>query len=215
MLNFLNAITMKKFFLCLTILLSVWFTNAQDTLVKPSAYRFVFQMDNRFSSLHGINITIIGGKAGVQYKKLFRLGLGSSFIVSPVDIVYVNRKTNALIENKVSFWYVSVFNDWILYKNKHWECFLTEQVGFGKPSFVREVNDAIVSDINIPLYVNEVSGQVNYKITNWIGIGAGFGYRNIWNSKSALKNTFNAPIYIGKLILYPQAVFNKSRQSRS
>ncbi|WP_428223759.1 hypothetical protein [Flavobacterium sp.] len=203
---------MKKLLFSVFVFLTFLHTqHAQESNVESKKYRFVFQMDNRFSSLRGVDISILGGKLGFQYKKLFRLGLGTSFILWPVTISYVNKKTHTVTDNKVSFWYVSVFNDWILYKNKHWECFLTEQVGFGKPSFVREVNDAVVSDVNIPLYVNEVSGQVNYKITDWIGVGTGIGYRNIWNQKAALKATFDAPIYIGKIIIYPEGLFGNSK----
>ncbi|QYS87156.1 hypothetical protein JJC03_04180 [Flavobacterium oreochromis] len=164
-------------------------------------------MDNRFSSLRGTQISILGAKIGFQYKNKLRFGLGTSFILSPVEITYINKKTHTINDNKVSFWYGSLFLDWIFYKNHKWQCFVTEQIGFGKPSFVREVNEDIVRDTNIPLYVNEISGQANYKVLKWLGVGVGFGYRNILNSKAALKTTFDAPIYIGKIIVYPENIF--------
>lgn len=135
--------------------------------------------------------------------------MGSSFIINPVYINYLNKKINKEETNKISFWYFSIFNDWMLYKNNKWECFLTEQIGYGKPSFVKEVNDDVVSDVNVDLYVNEISGQVNYKFTSWIGIGTGFGYRNLFNKKSILTTTFDAPIYIAKVIVYPEIFFKK------
>ncbi len=109
----------------------------------------------------------------------------------------------------VSFWYFSVFNDWILYKNEKWELFLTEQIGFGKPSLTRSVGDDVISDINVNLYVNELSAQVNYKIMPWLGAGAGFGYRKILNKNHLLNATFNAPIYILKVIVYPEVILRK------
>ena len=176
---------------------------------ETKKWKFAFQLDNRFSSIRKNDITIFGAKVGVQYRNLTCLGIGASFIINPVEINYINKRTKNAEENKISFWYFSVFNDWILYKNEKWECFVTEQIGFGKPNFVREVNDDIVSDVNVKLYVNEISGQVNYKIISWAGVGAGVGYRNLWNNKSVLTSTFNAPIYIVKLIIYPDSLFNK------
>jgi hypothetical protein len=80
-------------------------------------------------------------------------------------------------------------------------------LGYGKPSFLKEVNDNIVSDVNIGLLVNEISGQANYKVNAWLGTGAGFGYRNILNPNARLKTTFGAPIYILKVIIYPDGIF--------
>ncbi len=193
----------------LGLLLVVIFTSittlAQES--NPKKWKFAFQFDNRFSSIRKKDITIFGAKAGVQYKNLTRFGIGTSFILNQVSIEYFNKKLKVQEINTLNFWYISIFNDWILYKSSHWECFVTEQIGFGKPSFVKEVNDEIVNDINVGLLVNEISGQVNYKINDWIGLGAGIGYRNVLNKNSQLKNTFDAPIYIIKLIIYPEAIF--------
>jgi len=174
----------------------------------PKKWKFAFQLDNRFSSIRGKEITVFGLKVGLQYKKLTRFGVGSSFIVNPVYIDYFNKKRNTEETNKISFWYFSVFNDWILFKNNKWECFVTEQIGFGRPNFTKEINNDIVSDFNVNLYVNEISGQVNYKLTKWIGLGAGVGYRSLLNKKSVLNTTFDAPIYVAKIIIYPETFFN-------
>jgi hypothetical protein len=180
---------------------------AQENEVKK--WKFAFQFDNRFSSIRGTDITIFGAKAGLQYKNRTRFGLGASLILNPVTIEYFNKKAKANETNTIDFWYVSVFNDWILFKNDHWECFVTEQIGFGKPSFVKEVNEEIVTDLNIPIFVNELSGQVNYKFNSWSGVGAGFGYRNILNNNAKFKATLDAPIYIVKVIIYPEVFFKK------
>jgi hypothetical protein len=195
-----------KVFIFLIAFIFVATAYSQDTIQKK--WKFAFQFDNRFSSIRGTDITIFGAKMGLQYKNLTRFGVGGSLILNPVSFEYFNKKFNVNEVNKINFWYGSVFNDWILYKKHNWECFLTEQLGYGKPSFSKEVNDNIVSDVNIGLLVNEISGQANYKINSWLGAGAGFGYRNVLNSNARLKTTFDAPIYILKVIIYPDAIFN-------
>lgn len=196
---------MKKSLVFSIIFLISFSVFGQESEVKK--WKFAFQFDNRFSSIRENDITIFGTKAGLQYKNRTRFGLGVSFILNPLTIEYFNKKSKVNETNNIDFWYVSVFNDWILYKNDNWECFVTEQIGYGKPSFVREVHDEIVTDLNIPLFVNEISGQVNYKFNSWVGVGAGFGYRNILNSNAKLKNSFDAPIYIVKVIIYPEVFF--------
>ncbi len=196
---------MKKILVLLLILFSS-FVNSQEIKKK---YKFNFQLDNRYSSIRGNNIMIFGTKIGLQYRNLTRFGVGVSFIINPVDISYTNKKTQKVEDNKINFWYASIFSDWILYKNKKLECFVTEQIGYGKPNFVKEVDNEVVSNLTVPLLLNEISGQANYKITSWIGLGAGAGYRNLWNGNSNLKRTFDAPIYIVKVIIYPESFFSK------
>ena len=67
----------------------------------------------------------------------------------------------------------------------------------------------LIKKHSYPLFLNEFSGQVNYKLNNWLGAGSGFGYRNIINGNPKLKSTFNAPIYIAKIIIYPEGIFKK------
>ena len=180
---------------------------SQETIEKK--WRFAFQLDNRFSKIRGNEVTIFGAKAGLQYRKKVRFGIGTSFIINPVTISYYNKRAHAEETNVISFWYVSAFGDYIIYRSKNWECFLTEQLGFGTPSFKREINNDVVSDANVNLYVNEVSGQINYKVNHWIGLGVGVGHRDLLNKASALKATFDSPIYIAKIIIYPETFFEK------
>ena len=198
---------MNKFFIILFLVFSmVCFSQSQT-----KKYKFNFQLDNRISSIRGNTITLFGAKIGVQYKNLTRFGVGASFIVNPVEIRYVNKITKLEEVNYINFWYGSLFNDWILYKNDNWECFVSEQIGFGKPTFERVVGDEVVVDVAIPLYVNEISGQINYKMYSWLGFGAGIGYRNILNSNSKLKSALDAPIYIVKIIIYPESILKGTR----
>ena len=183
----------------------------------PQKYKFNFQLDNRLSDIGGYRITIFGGKIGVQYKNKLRFGVGASFITNPVDItgtlkVRVRKKlVTESTEDRINFWYISLFSDWILYKNERWECFITEQIGYGSPVYTSTVNNVVVKQTEIPLLVNEFSGQINYKFLPWLGAGTGFGYRNIWNGNADVKSTFNAPIFIARLIVYPEILFPKHK----
>ena len=194
---------MKTKFLIISLLLIATCFGQQ----KSEKYKFNFQLDNRFSSIRNNKIALFGAKIGLQYRNLTRFGIGVSFILNPVEISYINKKTKLEDTNTINFWYVSLFNDWLLYNNNKWQCFVTEQIGYGKPAFTHEENSEILNEISTPIFVNEISAQVNYKIIRWAGIGAGYGYRNLWNGDTRLKNTFNAPIYIIKLIIYPEEFF--------
>lgn len=192
-----------------TIFFFIIYTAIFSQEISSKKWKFAFQLDNRFSSIRNTDITIFGAKTGIQYKNLTRFGVGASFLLTPVSIQYFNKKFKVQETNTINFWYISFFNDWILYKSNHWECFVTEQIGTGNPRLTKEVNDEVVADINIGLFLNEFSGQVNYRLNNWLGAGTGFGYRNIINGNPQLKSTFNAPIYIAKIIFYPEGIFKK------
>ena len=107
---------LKKRCALISLFLLISFSNFGQELTAK--WSFVFQLDNRLSSIRNQEITVFGAKVGFQYKKLTRIGLGSSFIINPVYINYFNKKINMEETNKISFWYFSFFNDWILYKNK-------------------------------------------------------------------------------------------------
>jgi hypothetical protein len=160
--------------------------SAQDSIPK---WKFNFQFDDRISSIRNNSIVLIGAKFGYQYKKLTRIGLGTSFLLKPVEFEYINKRTSRVVTNNVDFWYFSIYNDWILYHRHHFEVFITEQVGFGKPRYIRELGDEV------------------------FGVGAGIGYRSLFNKQSLLTSTFDAPIYMAKLIVYPEGVIDLIKKS--
>jgi hypothetical protein len=197
---------MQHIKLLLLLFLASFSGYTQDT--EDKKIKFIFQLDNRFSSIQRRDVTLFGAKMGLQYKNITRFGIGISFITKPVEIDYFNKKTNQEETNIINFGYISFFDDLILFKTKKWEGFITEQICFGRPRFSKEINDEIVSDVNVRMFLNEISGQLNYKIFPWLGVGAGAGYRNLWNKSTVLKKTFDAPVYIAKVIIYPGAFFD-------
>ncbi|MEO0058900.1 MAG: hypothetical protein RLZZ312_547 [Bacteroidota bacterium] len=198
---------MKYYFLFFLMIAQI--VTCQTTEIDN--WKFVVQLDNRFSSIQKNDIFIVGGKAGFQYLERLRVGIGASLILEHVTIEYFNKQTNQDEVNTMGFWYGSVFADWIAYKNQRFEVFFTEQIGFGKPNFTKTVNDKIVSDVNTNILINEISGQINYKVRPWIGLGAGFGYRNSIRKSLQIRRALDAPVYMLKLVFYPQ-VFLKKKQ---
>ena len=201
----------SKFSTLLCVLFFSFQLTAQDSIPK---WKFNFQFDDRISSIRNNSIVLIGAKFGYQYKQLTRIGIGTSFMLKPVEFEYISKKTSRVVTNKVDFWYFSIYNDWILYHRHHFEVFVTEQVGFGKPRYIRELGDEVLSSTNVDLYINELSTQVNYKISSIFGLGAGIGYRSLFNKQSLLTSTFDAPIYMAKLIVYPEGVLDIIKKKR-
>lgn len=191
-----------KYFKCLLFISVVTFSQ------EAKKWKLDFQLDNRFSSIRNRSVTIFGAKVGVSYKEMTNFGIGVSFIINPVEVDFINKQTQEQGTSTINFWYISLYNDWFILKRERWKIFITEQIGFGKPRYTREIDETIIQDANVSLVVNELSAQAHYKILPWLGAGAGGGYRHLWNKNSPLKNTFNAPILIGKLILYPEEIFN-------
>ena len=178
-------------------------------------WKFIGQLDNRYSSISRNDIFIFGMKAGVQFENLFRAGVGGSVILEPVRITSVNQKSGNEEENTMQFWYGSVFGEMIVLKNERWEIFVTNQFGFGSPNFKKRIDDEIVVDVNTNIYINEVSGQLNYTIRPWLGVGAGIGYRNVINNSGEIRRSLNAPVYLGKLIIYPRYFIKKRKAVRA
>ena len=49
----------------------------------------------------------------------------------------------------------------------------------------------------------EASVSVQYKIVEWLGLGAGIGYRYMIQPNDYISTTFNYPIWSLKFILFP------------
>lgn len=199
---------------------------ADSTSTKTKKASFYFALDVRRSIVRELPVRISGLKIGVTFKRNHSIGIGyynmgrpifGSFRISrPVE--YDENKTliskrdgssfdlNARI--KLEMAYASLFYEHRFFTHRKWNMDINGQFGFGNVYFYaydkatgRQLFNGKPKKDFIKLV--EASVSVQYKIVEWLGLGAGVGYRYMIQPNDYISTTFNYPIWSLKFILFP------------
>jgi hypothetical protein len=208
---------MKKFvFLCILVSCQ-YFASAQvlDSICKSFQYKpkffFSFTQFNSFVSSEPANIT--GLRAGLEYNKTVRIGLGYSWLSSQiVDLIarpspeLTNDMTNGLLK----FRYCNASFEYIFLNKNQWLLTLPLQIGIGSAhyEYLRSVDKKRVTTEGHLVTLFEPSITAQYSILDWVGVTGGFGYRKSLTSTRELKKDFDSPIYVLKLKIFFDVIYN-------
>lgn len=189
-----------------------------DTIPEPKKWKFLFSFDSRSSSIRfsgdKYNAKLFGVKIGASYKEKHRFGWGVYWLQSDKTPIIVPDKylvrTDSLgekyldtVEHHVTFGYQTLFYEYVIYRKGRWEISAPVHLGFG----VAEVNarngrgpDTLLGKFGSALTSFAVDGH--YKISPWLGVGAGFGYRLMLTHNKDISKALNAPYTIFKIKLF-------------
>jgi hypothetical protein len=207
------------------------FAFGQDSTSENADYKrskkigFYFSLDIRRSVVRDVPVRISGLKMGVSFLKNHALGigyynlgrpiLGGLYVSNPVEYdeqrTFISRKSgqnlNLHARIKLEMAYASLFYEHRFLARRKWNMDVTAQYGLGHLYIYAydKIDGHLIGGKakrdNISLVEGSVS--VQYKIVEWFGIGAGFGYRYMINPNEYISTTFNYPIWTLKLILFP------------
>jgi len=106
--------------------------------------------------------------------------------------------------------------DYVIISKPKWEISYPIQFGLGTTHYryTSELSGLIEEDkSSVALLETAITGH--YKLTKWVGIGVGVGYRFMLVNNKALDQKFNSPIYIFKLKIFLASIidsFSKKRE---
>lgn len=181
---------------------------AQDSTLwkKP---KFFLQLDRYNSIVANQGADISGIKAGLEFGKKYRFGIGLYNLKS--DIIEYKQLTPEqaaeapadTVKAQLNMGYVPLCFEYIFYDKGKWQFGIPVHLGFGQTYF-EYFNSAgqtrQLKDQNVLLTDVVVSGQ--YKIFRWIGIGAGLGFRKMLVENPAIQRNFNSPLYNIRLKIF-------------
>ena len=212
-----------------TLALALHLTNAsaqnKDTALRDTTETaplikttFVFSFDARRSVIRDQKAKIGGIKIGLDFKNKIRAGLGFYGWTGPFeDTIIINEEPpdQDTVLAGIAFNYVSPYLEYIIYQNKKVELSMPIQFGFGDVSVqYKYKNGNIETPIKKSVGVFVISLTGYYKFFTWLGIGGGVGYRNILTKQKLIRKTFNAPVYIVKIRIFPGPIIAMLKETK-
>ena len=143
-------------------------------------------------------VAVMGIKAGVEYRRIHRLGIGVYFLNTRI----FDREFNFDIDaEKVEyeFRYSTVYYERVLFFNRKWEVGGTLHLGGGNIKVFYQnpenSNERLQLD-PVEFSTVELSAYGEYDFFYWLGVGTGVGYRQVLGGNSDLRNEFSSPIFV-------------------
>jgi len=168
--------------------------------------RISVRLDTRNSFISTRSARILGFKAGLEFNKIFRLGVGYNWLGTQlqkeVRLYDQNYALTGVTMANLRLRYISFYAEYVFYRTKRLELCMPVQIGLGTSSFqhfdggLKEVTQRSFCMI----YELNVSGH--YKVIPWVGIGGGIGYRFMPIGNNNFDQNFNSPIFILKIKLF-------------
>ena len=176
--------------------------------------RFVFNLDARYTLFDKEPVRVSGLKGGIEWHHKLRTGVGYYFLSSPIIINHPALSPDQLAtETRLKFRYGAVYGEYVLLKNEKWELSTPLQLGHGKLfSEQRGLSGETLNKETRSLWLMEPSVAGHYKIYNWVGVGAGAGYRYLLSHAAPETNSLNAPVYYIKVKLFVGEIYRQIRR---
>jgi len=195
---------MKRLSLCLIFVFYAVAMRAQilgeigeSFRTKPKIF-FNFTQYNSFINRQSANIS--GIKAGLEFNKKVRLGLGYGWLNSDiVDKIAIDKNDLSYTTNgQLKFNFISTSFEYEFYTNDSWH--LSVPLVFGSGGAHYEYIDRLTrertSTKDFPIVLFEPTVNAQYNIIDWVGVSGGLGYRFALNASKDYKKNFNSPIYV-------------------
>lgn len=169
--------------------------------IKQKNVKFIFGLDASRSFVLKNKTKFFGLRIGVELKERHKLGVGLYGMQRPILIdrsldkdKYPNSNDSILF----NFKYNSLFYEYIWYKTKRWELSAPFHLGGGEVdlSFRDTLENRRVALFQGQTSIFVGSGAVQYKLTRWLAVGAGLGYRFVFSRDENLIKGLNAPVYV-------------------
>ena len=212
----------RYFFLIFSIWLLNGITHAQELSineylkskeVEPKKVNFIFQLDNRNSFVFDKRVKFSGLRIGLEYKQVHDMGLGIYSTMNPVQVKYKKNINNENADIKAEFSYTTFFYQFAFYHNEKWEIAIPVHIGSGTANVrvVDRYTDSLIfrkdglpelDEKELPFSISEIGIGGQYKIKNWLGIGAGVGYRFLLVGDDRQRHLFDGVTYALKLKLF-------------
>lgn len=190
--------------------------HAYDTIrysFKVRPRKFVFNFDNRRTFSNGMPVRMSGIRIGAEYNNIVTKFVGFYALSEPIiekriSDPYTPQQDTVL--DYFDFGYTSFGIDYTFYETKKWQFSMPIQIGLG--SGTRDVRDldtfTVISTTSKGFFPFEIGVTGLYRFYDWVGVGAGIGYRSNLNSFFSL-SAFEGVYYSFGLKVFLGVIYRK------
>lgn len=165
-----------------------------------------FKFDSRHSFISADLARIYGIKAGLEYNKMFSVGVGYNWLSSNISTrgrVLNSRDEFETVEKRLRFEYITPYAQYDFYINDPWRISILALVGVGRSYFT--YSDRYSENLSSEkkwVFMYEPYMSAEYKFLKYFGVGAGVGYRLSFSVDKLSRQKLNSPIYVFKFKMY-------------
>ncbi len=173
----------------------------QDVFIKG---RLFFAIDEYNSFISSRLASINGVRFGLSYNEKSKIGIGFYALntaKSPIRQRLLSGKDS--VTATLAFNYLSLGVEYTFYQKYPWQLSIPAQIGFGSSYYL--YNNRKYKEAAVLLYEPAIMGH--YKILKWFGVGFGLGYRLMIVPNTRIDKSFNSPIYLLRLRIFPEEIY--------
>jgi len=210
-----------KKLICIAFLLLIVCAGRAQTINLSDSLRHVFRqkpmptakLDTRNSFISGRSVRVRGVKAGISFGKRMTLGLGYNWIANGVEESIPTYSGEIITD--VELRYIAPFIEYSFYKKGNWEAVVPVQLGFGKSFLQYKMFGSKQRLFENSVILYEPGMNIEYKIMNLIGIGAGLGYRIMLKNNKDIDHSFTSPVYVIRFRLIFDEIYKQAKSWQS
>lgn len=206
---------MKRFFL-LAFFLCLWFRQHAQLMDSigyflKQPYSIDARLESRNSFIDNQLISVSGVRLGLSFKRKLKLGIGLSWLESPVTEKFQSKNILGMdtsINRFLKFMYVCYYADFVFYKTKRWQLSVPIQVGTGASWFQSNNKysfDNKSSKYFLLLYEPGITAQ--FKVFRWFGVGTDVAYRFTMKNNKKVSEKLMSPTYSFKILFWFDQLF--------
>ena len=163
---------------------------------------FFFMYDRNYSFVDSKLASTSGIKAGLEFSKKLKLGVGYSWLNSDVveeKVIVTEAGTDSSLNAKLKMRMGVLYGEYMLLDKDQWQFSVPAQLGFGTSYFnyYESVGDATMKkrlhEQGVVMF--NATGMVTYRVLKWFGLSAGAGLRLMVVDNEKLNHNLNGPIF--------------------
>lgn len=169
--------------------------------------KFFLQLDGYNSIVTGAKANASGIKAGLDFNKKIRFGVGYFKLTTDVVEPFTNIKPDDTVRAELFSHYFTVGAEYVLFHKDPWQISVPAHIGIGRSYF--QYNDTEgehrIYKNSIMLFEPAIAGH--YKIIKWVGLGFGIGYRLMLKNNPEVNDNFNSPLYVIRIKIFFDEIY--------
>jgi hypothetical protein len=168
------------------------------------------RLESRYSFMNNSPTKVSGVRLGISFKRKLRVGIGYSWLDTPVydkEIVKDELGKPKIITSFFKFGYVCYYADFLFHKTKRWQLSVPIQVGTGMYWTRYDDGEKITNSKKRLLLFYEPGITIQYKMTRWCGLGLDVCTRLALRNTNYVSNKLNSFILAPKLLIWFDQIF--------